>query len=45
MLIFQVRGEVFSEVKACIAKVGFDGAFGTFHTGCDGFDGHFMNIV
>ena len=45
VLIFQVRGEKFSELEACVAEVCFDGAFRTFHTGCDGFDGHFMNIV
>ena len=45
VLIFQVRGEVFSELEACIAEMCFDGAFGTFHTRCDGFDRHFMNIV
>ena len=45
VLIFQVRGEAFSELEAGIAKMCFDGAFGTFHTGCDVFDGHFMNII
>lgn len=41
----QIGGEQFPELESCVAEMCFDGAFGTFHTGCDGFDRHFMNIV
>ena len=33
------------KLEACVAEVGFDGAFGLFETGGDVFDGQFLKVV
>ena len=45
VLVFQVRGEAFSELEACIAKMCLDGTFAPSYLFCNGFDRHFMNII
>ena len=44
-MIFQVRCEVFAELKACVTEVCFDGAFALTGMYSDRFDGQFLKVV